>query len=391
MRLSSAAGLAPSRVRQIAALADERPGTLRLFYGEDTEPTPEFIKAAARSALARNLTYYTPNAGYPELRAAIADQVMKLHGARVDPDREVVVTASGMMAIHLACQSVLGPGTSAVVLAPVWPNIPAAVRATGARAIEVPGTAARGFEPDWDRVRDAIQPDTRMIALASPNNPTGHVLSEADWERLVRLCERNDLWLLADGVYERLVFDGPVATSPLRLAEARPRLIVAQSFSKTYRMTGWRVGHAIAPPELATAFRTLQEFVVSHAFGVAQDAARVAIREGEPFVAESRERYARNLRIAHEALNALPGANVHEPGGAFYLFPRFEGLTDSLAFCERLVREHRVGVAPGSAFGAGGEGHVRVCFAVDEGTLTEGLGRLAAGWQAERARFSPMP
>ena len=290
-----------------------------------------------------------------------------------------------MVALLVACQATIGPGDSALVLTPLWPNVSAAVRLTGAAAIEVPlAESAAGFAPDLDRLEAAVRPDTRLLALASPGNPTGWTARADDWRRLLAFCARHDLWLLADGVYERLVAHGQVAPSPLAVAGSRARTIVAQSFSKAYRMTGWRVGYALAPEPVARVMTTLQEFVVSHVPGVAQEAARVAIVEGEPFVAESQARYARNRARAVARLRAMPGVAVPEPEGAFYVFPRLDGLTDSMAFCTRLVRERQVGVAPGSAFGRGGEGHIRLCFAVDEPTLNEALDRFEEGWRAER-------
>jgi len=385
VRVAPAASVPPSKIRAIAALADEYPGTLRLFYGEDTLPTPDFVKRAGQRAIAEDFTYYTPNAGYPELRRAIAGQVERLHGVAVEPLREVVVTASGMTAIQLACQATVGPGDSALVLTPLWPNIAAAVRVAGAEAIQVPlALAGEGeglaYAPDLDRLEAAVRPDTRLLALASPGNPTGWTATREDWARLIAFCERHDLWLLADGVYERIVFEGPVAPGPLSVPGARRRTIVAQSFSKSYRMTGWRVGYAIAPPDLARSMTHLQEFAVSHAPGVAQEAARVAIAEGESFLAESRARYARHAAIAVERLRRLDGVRVPSPTGAFYVFPELAGLADSYEFCAGLVRERQVGFAPGSAFGEGGEGHIRICFAVDEPTLVEALDRFEAAW-----------
>jgi len=386
VHFAPAAFVVPSRIRAIAALADEHPGTLRLFYGEDSLPTPEFIKEAGRRAIDADLTFYTPNAGYPALRRAIGDQVKKLHGVEVDPMREVVVTASGMVALVLACQATVAAGDSAVVLTPLWPNIAAAVRVAGAEAIEVPlALTEDGFRLDLDRIEAAIRPDTRVLALASPGNPTAWTATPEDWRALVDLCHRHDLWLLADGVYERIVFDGrTVATSPLTIPGARERTVVAQSFSKTYRMTGWRVGYLVAPPEVAGPMTHLQEFVVSHAAGIAQEAARVALIDGEPFVAESQLRYTRHRRIALDRLRSMPGVFVPEPTGAFYAFPRLEGLADSFDFCQWLVREKAVGLAPGNAFGLGGEGHVRLCFAVEKPTLIEALDRLEAGWAEYR-------
>jgi len=388
VRLAPASGIEPSRIRAIAELADRHPGTLRLFYGEDTLPTPPFIKAAAYSALDRDLTYYTPNAGYPALREAVAARVEDLHGVRLDPTSEVVITAGGMVALVLACQATVGPGDSALVVTPLWPNVAAAVRVTGAEAIEVPlAFHESGYSLDFDALATALRPDTKLLALASPGNPTGWTATADDWRELLAFCERHDLWLLADGVYERLVDPdrGRVAPSPLGVPGGRERTLVAQSFSKAYRMTGWRVGYAVGPPEIARVMTKLQEFVVSHAPGVSQEAARVATIDGEPFIAESQARYARHRRIALDRLRDVPGAVVPEPEGAFYVFPRLEGLADSHAFCEHLVHKYKVGLAPGSAFGGGGEGHLRLCFAVDEATLTEALVRLSRGYRAFRA------
>jgi aspartate aminotransferase len=388
VKYAPAASVPPSRIREIGALVDEYPGTLRLLYGEDTLPTPEFIKEAAKRALDANCTYYTPNAGYPALREAIAAQYGVLHNVELDPTREVVVTGSGMVAIAISCQATVGPGDSALVITPLWPNIPAALRVAGAEVIEVP-LALEGdrFELDFEQLEAAVRPNTRVLALASPGNPTGWTASAEDWRRLVGFCERHDLWLLADGVYERLVFDGTrCAPGPLECSGARERTIVIQSFSKVYRMTGWRIGYALAPAEMARRLATLQEFDVSHAAGVAQEAARTAILEGEPFVAESQARYARHCRLASDRLSRVTDLILPRPAGAFYLFPLLVGLADSLSFCQHMVREYRIGVAPGSAFGAGGEGHVRLCFAVDESTLREGLDRFEDGWLAWRGR-----
>jgi aspartate aminotransferase len=389
VRFSPAASVAPSKIRAIADIAEDYPGTLRLFYGEDTLPTPDFVKEAGRRAIAENFTYYTPNAGYPELRRAIAGQVARLHGIDVDPMREVVVTGSGMIALQLAFQTTLGPADSALVLTPLWPNITAAIRVIGAEAIEVPlGLSGVGhdlaYSPDLDRLEAAVKPNTKLLALASPGNPTAWTATRDDWSRLLAFCERHDLWLLADGVYERIVYDGVVAPSPLSIPGARGRTIVVQSFSKVYRMTGWRVGYAIAPPDLARPMTHLQEFTVSHAPGIAQEAARSAIVAGEPFVRESQARYARHAAIAVERLGRIDEIAVPRPTGAFYVFPRLEGLDDSFGFCERLVRERRVGFAPGSAFGSGGEGHLRICFAVDEVTLIEALDRFESAWHEWR-------
>lgn len=388
MRLAPAASIPASRIRAIGSIAEDHPGTLRLFVGEDTLPTPDFIKDAAHQAIVANKTYYTPNAGYPELREAIAWRYFALHGVEVDPTRQVVVTASGMVALLTALQATVGPGTSALVVTPAWPNIAASVRTTGAEAIEVPLSLSDDrFRLDFDLLEASVRPDTRTLVVVSPGNPTGWTATLDDWRRLVAFCERHDLWLLADSAYERLTLgsEETPAPSPLVLPEARARTIVAQTFSKAYRMTGWRVGYAIAPTTLGPTLASLQEYIVSHAAGIAQEAARVATLEGESFVLESRRRYARHARMAMERLSDLDGVTVPVPTGGLYVFPRLAGLEDSFSFCAELVRSHRLGLAPGNAFGAGGEGHVRLCFAVDEATLIEALDRFRQAWRHSRS------
>jgi aspartate/methionine/tyrosine aminotransferase len=379
---SPASNVPASKIRAIAALADEHPGTLRLFVGEDSRPTPDYIKEAAKRAIDADKTYYTPNAGYAEVRRAVADHLADLHGIEVDPARQVVITSSGMNAILLAIQATVGAGDSAIVLTPLWPNTAAAIRVAGAEAIEVPlEFRPEGYRLDFDRLEAAVRPDTRLLALASPGNPTGWTATAEDWRTLVAFCERHGLWLLADSVYERIVYEGRTAPSPLAIPEARPRTILVQSLSKAYRMTGWRLGYAVAPPALGPLLANLQEFVVSNAPGVVQEAARAAILDGEPFIAEIQARYARNLALALERLGGLDGVELARTTGAFYLFPRLRGLSDSFGFCERMVREHRLGLAPGAAFGRGGEGHVRICFAVEEPILVEALDRFVARWE----------
>jgi aspartate/methionine/tyrosine aminotransferase len=383
VRFSSAASVAPSQIRAIATLADNHPGTLRLFVGEDTRPTPDFIKQAAREAIEQNRTYYTPNAGYLEVRQALARHLLDLHEVDIDPQRELIVTSSGMNAILLGVQATLGPGSSALVVTPLWPNMASAIRVAGAEAIEVPlQFRPSGFDLDWSMLERQVRPDTRLLALASPGNPTGWTATSADWQRLYTFCERHDLWLMADSVYERIVFASRVAPSPLAIPEFRRRLILVNSLSKAYRMTGWRAGYVVGPPELARVMTGLQEFIVSNAPGVVQMAACAAVNAGEPEIAESQVRYAEHRRLVMDALCDQPGLALAEPTGGFYVFPRLDGLRNSLAFCEHMVRQHRLGLAPGSAFGAGGADHIRLCFAVERPILEEALDRFRTHWRS---------
>ncbi len=374
LALSPAAAIPSSKIRAIAEIAEELPNTLRLFVGEDTRPTPDFIKAAAQAAIAADNTFYTSNAGDLKVRQTLAAHLADLHHVDLDPRRQIVITASGMNAIVLATQATLGPGTSAVVVTPCWPNLSASVRVTGADSIETP-LALDGdrFIVDFDHLEAAIRPDTRLLALATPGNPTGWMARHEDFDRLANLCERHHLWLLVDSVYERIVYDGRVAPSPFAHPRLFDRLIVVNSMSKTYRMTGWRVGSIVGPPALIKATQALQEFAVSCVAGFVQAAARAAWLEGEPHIQEMQSRYTHHSQLTLDRLTRIEGVLCPQPSGGFYAFPRLDGLRDSLAFCQRLVRDYGVGFAPGAAFGAGGEGHIRICFAVEEAILVAAL------------------
>jgi aspartate/methionine/tyrosine aminotransferase len=360
-------------------------GVYRLYFGESNLPTPAFIKDAASRALAEGYTFYSENAGLPSLRRAIAGLYAELHAVELDPATEIVVTASGVQALHMGIRAVLDPGDEAIVLTPVWPNGPAMVRMANARLVEVPHPlVGERFGIDLDAVEAAVTPRTRMLLYTSPSNPLGWVATVDEQRRLLDLARRHGLWLLADEVYERLWYGPPShpagpgqpAPSILRLAGRDDAVIVTQSFSKTYCMTGWRVGWLVARRDAACRIGELNEYVVSHAASFVQKAAETALAEGEPWVRELVAGLRGNRDLSLAALRAMPGVTVPEPEGAFYLFPRVEGLEDSFAFCERLLHEQRVGLAPGVAFGAGGEGSLRLCYAAERSILEPALERL---------------
>jgi aspartate/methionine/tyrosine aminotransferase len=359
-----------------------------LLAGEDTRPTPDFIKAAGQRAIQNNKTFYTPIAGYPPVRQAIANHIEYLHGVQINPANEIVVAAGGMNAIVLACQATLDPHHSAVIITPCWPNLMEAARVTGAQVIECPLTLQNHeFTLDWDRLQSALKPNTRLIALASPGNPTGWMATTNDWARLSDLAARQGAWLLADAAYDRIVFGQRVAPSPFGLPDSRPHTIHAYTFSKAYRMTGWRLGYTIAPPKLTEKMTHLQEFIVSHAPGFVQEAGKAALELGESSIARDQARYARHRQITLDALDQLPQIETPRPEGAFYAFPKFPGLADTLAFCRHLVQNYQLALAPGAAFGAGSDQHIRLCFAVEEHILRQGLQKLATAWQNDREHF----
>lgn len=363
-------------------------GVFKLYFGESNIPTPAFIRDAAARAMNEGFTYYTSNAGLDSTRQALAAYYEAKHGVSLDPAREIVVTASGVQALNAAIRCVLDPGDEAVVLTPAWPNGASIVQMCNAAPVMMaqplvkePGGGTR-YTIDFDALEAAITPRTRLLLYTSPSNPLGWVATGDEQRRLLEFTRHHKLWLLADEVYERLWYDGPalggVAPSILRLATRQDSVIVAQSFSKSYCMTGWRLGWIAARADLAARARELNEFIVSHAPSFGQRAAETALRDGEPFIAGMLEQFRANRDFCLDVLRPLPGVTVPEPGGAFYLFPRIDGLADSFGFCKRLLAETRVGLAPGVAFGAGGEGSVRLCYASERGIVEPAMERLAA-------------
>jgi hypothetical protein len=293
-----------------------------------------------------------------------------------------VVTASGVHALHLAIRSVIDPGDEAIILSPAWPNAASIVSLNHGVPVELPlALAGERYSIDFEGLTGALSPRTRLVVLTSPSNPLGWVASLAEQERLLAFCREHGLWLLADEVYERIYYDGlavgAAAPSILRLCGRDDSVHVVQSFSKSYCMTGWRVGWLVTRADLGPKLAQLNEFYVSHAATFAQVAATTALAAGEEALAKMVADYRANRDFCVAALRGLPGVTVPDSSGAFYLFPRIEGLEDSFAFCKRLLLEQRVGLAPGSAFGAAGEGSLRICYASERAVLEPALDRLS--------------
>jgi aspartate/methionine/tyrosine aminotransferase len=362
---------------QIATVAENMPDSLKLCYGESDLPTPAFICRAATEAMAAGHTFYTHTAGYWELRHAIAAKVFELHHVPHEPS-EIISTVGATAALFTAIRACIGTGDNAVVLTPTYPLFANAVTMMGAQSRAVPlSRAGDRLVLDLDRVREAIDGNTRMLIVNSPSNPTGWVISVDEQRALCELAERHDLVILADEVYERLVYDEPLAPSFARVAPSKDRVIVVNSFSKSYNMTGWRLGWAQASEQTVRVMYKAAEFITSNPAAMVQQAGIVALRDGEAYLADLRAHYVKRRAQVRDALNAIPGLALAEPDGAFYAFFRIDGVTDdSTAFTSRLVRETGVALTPGVAFGEAGEGYVRLCFAAQEATVTEALARV---------------
>ncbi len=385
---SSALAVPYSRIRELAEIAMGMDGVYKLYFGESNIPTPEFIKRAAQKAMADGYTFYTENAGLPSLRKTLAQYYADLHGVELDPASEITVTASGVQALSVGLRCMVDPGDEALVLTPNWPNGAAIIQMSHGVVKEIPQPLVGGrYEIDFDALERAVTPRTKLLLYTSPSNPLGWVATERDQERLLEFTRRHGLWLMADEVYERLVYsDPPKKTVPsiLKKCTREDAVVVVQSFSKAYCMTGWRVGWLVARKDLSRRATQLNEFYISHAPSFAQRAGETALVWGEDGVKQMVARLRENRDFCLSALKKMPGVTTPAPEGAFYVFPKIEGVTDSFDFCKKLLLETHVGLAPGVAFGSGGEGSVRICYASEKMILEEAMARLKLFMESRR-------
>jgi aspartate/methionine/tyrosine aminotransferase len=372
----SIASLPSSKIREVAHLGMGRDDVIPLWFGESDLPTPKFICDAAARALAAGDTFYQPNPGIAELRTALADYMNRLYGTTLTL-HNVIVSASGMNALMLVMQSLIDPGDVVVTTTPAWPNLPAVPRILTGAIREVPLSPANaGWRLDLDRLLDACDARTRVIFLNSPNNPTGWMMAAEQQKAVLEFARARGIWIVSDEVYARIVYDRKVAPSFLEQALPDDRVIVVNSFSKTWSMTGWRLGWITAPAGLGPTFEMLTEYNIAGPAGFVQRAGVVAVQQGEPCVHETVERYraARDLMV--ERIANVPRMSLPTPEAAFYGFIRVDGMTDSVAFAKELLSRTGVGLAPGAAFGSHSDDFVRLCFAASLPTLEQAFDRI---------------
>ncbi len=374
---AATANLEASQIVELWEMGFGRENLIPLFVGEGDLPTPDFISKAAERALQAGHTFYPPKRGIPELRQGLAAYMERQFGAPLDPAR-VTVTSSGMNAIMLTLQAIMNQGDNLVVVSPAWPNIYSACEIVGGvpRCVTLDPQPEGGFALDLERLFAACDDRTRALFIISPSNPTGWIITPAEQQAILAFCRARGLWLIADEVYHRFVYDRPVAPSFLQIAEPEDPLFVVNSFSKSWAMTGWRQGWLIHPARLGPVFDNLVEYNTSGGQPFLQHAALVALTEGEDFVAENVDRCRQSGEIVFQNLAALPRVRIDRPRGSFYSFFGVEGMTDSLAFCKEILEKSGVGLAPGAAFGPGGEGYIRLCFASSPARLAEAMERL---------------
>jgi aspartate/methionine/tyrosine aminotransferase len=378
--------LEASKIREVANAGIGRDDVLAFWFGEGDEVTPDFIRQAAIDSLGRGETFYAHNLGLPELREAVAAYASRLH-PRVDAGR-VAITSGGVNALMLAVQALVDAGDEVVAVTPVWPNLTAQPAILGARVRCVPLKPIDGeWTLDLDALRAAVTPATRLLIVNAPNNPTGWTMTRAEQQAILDHCRATGTWILADEVYERLYFEPSTnrcAPSFLDVAAPDDRLVVAHSFSKSFLMTGWRLGWLVVPPALLEAIGKLVEFNTSCAPVFVQRAGLAALQGAGDFVPGLVERL-RNCRDTLLPLHAaVPRVQVATPLGGMYAFFKLDGYGDSLETAKRLVAEAGLGLAPGSAFAPEAQGWLRWCFASkDPARLGQGVERLER-WRSSR-------
>lgn len=374
------AALAHMRTQEIvhiARLCREHPGAISLCFGESDLPTPLVVRQAAEQAMTEGKTTYADRRGVAPLRTAIQEYHRRTHDLEIPLER-LSATSSGMTSIMIALQCLVEPGDNVVVVSPIWPNIVIAVESMAATVRFVELTASAGeWSLDLDRVEAECDERTRAVFVASPSNPTGWTMSSQQQSDLLALTRRRGTWIIADEVYNRIVYDGSVATpSFLEVAAEDDALFVVQSFSKTWSMTGWRLGWLVHPAGLAHQVGNLSAINSTGSATFVQHAGVAAIEHGESFVSEMRDRCALGRRLTADAFRGHERIVAPEVPASFYSFFRIRGVDNSLAFAEELVTRAGVGVAPGSTFGPGFDGYFRICFAQDPARLQEALDRL---------------
>ena len=349
-------------IANLAMRARELGDVIALWYGEGDVVTPAFIRDAAKAALDDGLTFYIPDMrGYGPLTAALSEYQTRLHGQPIAIER-TTVTPGGMQGLYLALELLVDLGTNVVYLAPQWPNIHNAIHLIGGE----PRPFALDFDGDWrldlDRLFATCDARTRAIFLSTPSNPTGWTATREEMAALLEFSRRTGVWIVSDEVYGRLYFDGDVAPSILQVAEDGDRVLSVNSFSKAWAMTGWRVGWLTHPSGVADQLGAMTQYVNSGTAGAMQAGATAAILEGEPLVAEIRQRIRTGLDIAYEKLPQVPGIVLPaKPRGGMYAFFAFAGEADARQACARILEQAHVGLAPGDLFGSAAARFLRMC------------------------------
>lgn len=369
------ASVPPSGIRRFFDIAATMEDVISLGIGEPDFTTPEPILQAGIEALKRGETHYTSNSGLMELRRAIAEHLDRLYGQTYNPASEILITVGVSEALYLACTAILDPGDEVIIPEPCFVSYAPEVIFAGGVPVLVPTSAENGWQVTAEAIEAAVTPRTKALLIGYPSNPTGAVMTRERLNEIAAVVKRHNLLVISDELYDRLVYDTQHVCFA-SLPGMYSRTILLMGFSKAYAMTGWRIGWAAAPAEIMEMMRRVHQYTIMCAPTVAQYAALVAIKEGEPFVEEMRREYDRRRRLIVSGLNEI-GLTCVEPKGAFYAFPSIAitGMDDN-TFAEKLLQEERVAVVPGSAFGPSGKGYVRCSYATAYEKIEEALERM---------------
>ena len=356
-------------------ILEEMTDAISLGIGEPDFVTPWHIRDAGIYSLERGHTKYTSNAGMLELRREIANYLRRRFDLEYDYTNQILVTVGGSEAIDLAIRVLVNPGDEVIIPVPSFVCYGPLTEMAGGVPVYVELTAENGFRLTPEQLKAAITPRTKALVLPFPSNPTGGIMERRDLEAIAQVLKDNDIMVISDEIYAELTY-GQRHVSPANLTQLYDRTVVVNGFSKSHAMTGWRMGYVCAPQPVIAAMTKLHQFGIMSAPTTSQYAAIEAMRSGDEDIAHMREEYDSRRRYLVENLNRI-GLDCFEPKGAFYVFPciRSSGLSSD-EFCERFLREEKVAVIPGTAFGPGGEGYVRACYASSMRDLTESISRL---------------
>ncbi|WP_295764592.1 pyridoxal phosphate-dependent aminotransferase [uncultured Oscillibacter sp.] len=363
-----------SGIRRMFDLAARYPEAIKLTVGEPNFDTPRYIKDAAKKAIDEGMTHYAPNAGLPELREKVAELYKRYwDGYTAD---NVIITVGALEGLTLALMALVDPGDEILVSDPCFPNYYGQASIVGASTVPVPTYEENGYRIRAADIEEAVTPRTKAIILNSPCNPTGAVLTKEDILAIAEVVKKHDLWVFSDEPYDQIVYDGAVPFSMAQVPEVRDNVVVLNSFSKSYAMTGWRIGYLLAPAGYVSRMANLQEGVVSCVSTFSQAAAAEALRSTD-CVREMVADYTRRRDILIDGINAIPGFSCKKSAGSFYAFANIKAFgKSSQEFAEELLKGARVVVVPGSAFGSMGEGYIRLVFANSDENLEEAVRRI---------------
>jgi len=372
-----AAGIKPSGIRRFFDIANEMEDVISLSVGEPDFLTPWHIREAGITSLEKGRTRYTPNRGLMMLREEVTRFVKRKYGLVYRSESEVLITVGGSEAIDMALRCLISEGDEVIIPEPCFVCYDPMTRMAGGTPVIIDTKAEDGFRLTPEALENAITEHTKVLVFPFPNNPTGAIMRREHLEAIAEIVIRHDLIVLSDEIYSELTYGSERHVSIASLPGMQERTIVINGFSKTYAMTGWRMGYAVGPKELISAMTKLHQYAIMSAPTTSQYAAIEALRNGDEDIAEMRDQYDMRRRLLVDGLNRL-GLTCFEPEGAFYVFPSIQstGMT-SEEFCERLLYDKHVAVVPGSAFGACGEGYIRISYAYSIKHLTEALNRMS--------------